>query len=282
MCALTSGFSNSACAQALAKMDMKPSLIPCFATNCSWYFFLNSMMLLISTSLKVVSIAVLFFAETNLRAIVRRIRVIFSRCSLRLNKAFTGLGGTGVTGFSGAEGSVLSFDLLITADIASDFVILPSFPVPSTATGSTSPSRKILAAAGDGIDLTGSSFFVFSFVGAGASGTGVFTSIGFSVVGGCPLEDLTLVSILATKAPIARSSPSLATCINLPSASAGNSNVALSDSNSQIGSSLFTKLPSGLSHWDKVTSLMDSPITGTFISTTLMLIFSFGLQNYGF
>ena len=48
------------------------------------------------------------------------------------------------------------------------------------------------------------------------------------------------VSILATNAPIGKSSPSLATKMSFPLASAGNSNVALSDSNSQIGSSTLT------------------------------------------
>ena len=47
-------------------------------------------------------------------------------------------------------------------------------------------------------------------------------------------------SIVQMMAPIGRTSPSLATICNTPSASAGNSKVALSDSNSHKTSSNFT------------------------------------------
>src|SRR5207344_3309460 len=59
---------------------------------------------------------------------------------------------------------------------------------------------------------------------------------------------------------------SLATMRRIPLASAGNSNVALSDSTSAITSSSFTKSPSFFNQVEMVTSVIDSPTAGTFIS----------------
>ena len=106
--------------------------------------------------------------------------------------------------------------------------------------------------------------------GAETAGAGAFAA-GASLAFGLEAVDFAAVSILATTAPISKSSPSAATYINFPSASAGNSKVALSDSNSQIGSSNLTKSPSSFNQDDSVTSVIDSPITGTFNSTILMI-----------
>ena len=63
--AFTLGNSCSAVAHAFRKNDIIPSLIPCFSTKLFWYFLRNSMIGFISTSLKVVSIAVSFFTDTR-------------------------------------------------------------------------------------------------------------------------------------------------------------------------------------------------------------------------
>jgi hypothetical protein len=53
----------SACVQAFTKNDMKPSFTPCFFSNPSLYFLRRSMTAVMSTSLKVVSMAAVFCAS---------------------------------------------------------------------------------------------------------------------------------------------------------------------------------------------------------------------------
>src|SRR5690606_32552355 len=100
---------------------------------------------------KVVSMAVLFLADTSRRAIVRRMRLIFSRRSTR-EKATGAAAGAGVGFSSGATGRASGLDSgdPDTACTASALVMRPSLPVPVTASWLTLPSRRILAAAGDG------------------------------------------------------------------------------------------------------------------------------------
>ena len=77
-------------------------------------------------------------------------------------------------------------------------------------------------------------------------------------------------SIEHITAPMGNTSPSEATMCNIPSASAGNSNVALSDSSSHKTSSNFTWSPSFLFQVATVTSVIDSPTAGTFISMAMV------------
>src|SRR5690606_4891370 len=107
------------------------------------------MISVISASLNVVNIAVLFLAETRRRAMVRRIRDIFSDLISRENdvvcivgfmaSSLLGSVGSGVLSGRGAE-----------TVWASAFVILPSFPLPFTDAGSIFFSSRIFCAAGDG------------------------------------------------------------------------------------------------------------------------------------
>ena len=71
-------------------------------------------------------------------------------------------------------------------------------------------------------------------------------------------------------APIFKVSPSLPIILKIPSASAGNSNVALSDSSSHITSSILTKSPSFFTQAAIVTSVTDSPTEGTFMSIAII------------
>src|SRR5690606_41003478 len=93
------GHSFNAWHTAFVKKDMKPSPIPYFSLNLSLYLARRSMMGFISTSLKVVSMAVSFRTATSLRAIVLRRDDIFS---LRVLRAPTGAGaaGSGADAFS--------------------------------------------------------------------------------------------------------------------------------------------------------------------------------------
>ncbi len=81
-------------------------------------------------------------------------------------------------------------------------------------------------------------------------------------------------SIVQMTAPIGKTSPSFATMCKIPSASAGNSNVALSDSSSHNTSSNFTWSPSFLFQVATVTSVIDSPTAGTFISIAIIFDYS--------
>merc|ERR1719278_2188202 len=81
MTAFTVGCLVRAYALAFTKADMKPILIPCFFTKASWLSFLNCMMLLMSSSLKVVSMALVFWASFSLLAILSLILFILTRCS---------------------------------------------------------------------------------------------------------------------------------------------------------------------------------------------------------
>lgn len=82
MTALTTGWSWSANAAALTKGDMKPSLTPCFLAKASLYLFRIWITLVMSTSLKVVSMAYVFCASFSLCAILWRMRLIFTLCSV--------------------------------------------------------------------------------------------------------------------------------------------------------------------------------------------------------
>src|ERR1700761_6063404 len=93
MRAPTAGHSFNASQTALVKNDIKPKPTPCFSLNLSLYLLRISMIGDMSTSLKVVSIAVSFLTETKRLATVLRNGDILSRRSL-LSPVFAG----GVTG----------------------------------------------------------------------------------------------------------------------------------------------------------------------------------------
>src|SRR5258707_1232443 len=67
--------------QALTKNDMKPSRAPCFFSKSSFRRSRSAMTLVMSTSLKVVSMAAVFCASFRRLAMVRRSRVMRTRSS---------------------------------------------------------------------------------------------------------------------------------------------------------------------------------------------------------
>src|SRR6267143_1474685 len=88
--ALTAGISLSACTQARTKKPMKPSFTPCFFANRSLYWLRSAITWLMSTSLKVVSMAAVFCASLRRRAMVWRSLVILTRSSRAASSAGEG------------------------------------------------------------------------------------------------------------------------------------------------------------------------------------------------
>ena len=140
--AFTDGNSFNASQTALVKKDMNPNPTPCFSLNLSLYLARMSIIGCISTSLKVVSMAVSFLTETKRFATVFLKEDIFSRLSTREPGTETAIGAT-------ATGALSAF-LEASALSASSLVNLPPTPVPLTLAASTPFSAKILAAEGDG------------------------------------------------------------------------------------------------------------------------------------
>ena len=142
-------------------------------------------------------------------------------------------------------------------------VILPPTPEPATALAAIPFSSNILAAAGEGCPVA----YELSAATTGAEAAGVTTA---GAATGAAATAPTV--ILANKPPIPTTEPDSATISKIPVASAGNSKVALSDSNSQITSSSLTESPDFLFQTETVTSVMDSPTAGTLTSKTVALV----------
>ena len=117
-------------------------------------------------------------------------------------------------------------------------MILPPLPVPTIAEGSMFFSSNIFFAAGDGACVA----YVFSSIGAAlTSAFGASTAFASSFTVATPPSGFAApVSIKQTTAPTATASPSSAFNVIIPLASAGNSNVALSESTSAIAWSFST------------------------------------------
>src|SRR5690606_38929702 len=165
------GHSERAIAQALEKKLMKPRFTPCTSLNLSLYCLRISIIGCMSTSLKVVSIAVVFLASTRRRLMVLRRLDILSARSLRLNNS--------------APSKALRPALAIAANTSS-FTILPENPEGFIDLGSTFLSAIIAEATG--VALTSGflmavsvSTFVSGLAAAGAGCAGL-AAAGFPVV----------------------------------------------------------------------------------------------------
>ena len=78
ICAFTVGNRRKASVIALVKKLMKPRPTPCVSLNLSLYLSRNAITALMSTSLKVVSMAVSFFTLTSRSAIfLRNVLILF-------------------------------------------------------------------------------------------------------------------------------------------------------------------------------------------------------------
>ena len=120
-----------------------------------------------STSLKVVSMAAVFWACFRRSAMRRRRRVIGTRSSLAVRARGTcGTSGCGVGRAAGAcgAGEICGAAGFARCAVTSPLVRRPSLPVPATAAGSTLFSATILRTAGDSVSAAGFA------AGAGAAG----------------------------------------------------------------------------------------------------------------
>mmetsp|Transcript_5540 Transcript_5540/g.14380 ORF Transcript_5540/g.14380 Transcript_5540/m.14380 type:complete len:311 (+) Transcript_5540:345-1277(+) len=97
----TAGTCFKASAAALTNTDMKPSFTPCFSWKISLYCFLNCIMLVMSISLKVVSMAKVFWAPFRRSAMRFLIRVIATRLSLGWPASALGVAGAAGAGAAG-------------------------------------------------------------------------------------------------------------------------------------------------------------------------------------
>ena len=104
--ALTAGISFSAWVQAFTKKPMKPSFTPCFFSNRSLYWLRRLISGCMSTSLKVVSMAAVFWASFRRRAMVWRSLVILTRSSRAAS--LTGDGARTATGAGAAAAGGLA------------------------------------------------------------------------------------------------------------------------------------------------------------------------------
>src|SRR4051812_585076 len=212
---------------------------------------------LMSTSLKVVSMAAVLCASLSRRAMVWRSRVIFTRSSRAASSAGDGARATAAAVWATGVGAAAARSI---AAIMSPLVTRPSLPEPSTFAGSTPLSADIFRTEGaSGMSPDGAG------AGAGLDGSGAFAA-GAAAAGlaaGAPAPSL----IWPSSAPTATVSPSLAaTSDNTPAAGAGTSIVTLSVSSSTNGSSTATASPGFLNHLPMVASVTDSPSVGTRIS----------------
>src|SRR5581483_724939 len=135
--ALTAAISFSACTHAFTKKPMKPSFTPCFFSKRSRYWVRSAITALMSTSLKVVSMAAVFCASLRRRAMVWRSRDMRTRSSRDASSA--GDGARTATGAAGPGGG---------ADSASILVMRPSLPVPAIVAASRPRSAMIFWADG--------------------------------------------------------------------------------------------------------------------------------------
>src|SRR5579859_211364 len=233
-----------------------------------------------STSLKVVSMAAVFWASLRRRAIVARSRVMRTRSSRAASS-----GGDGARTATAAAGCATGSGCAAARSMAasmSPLVRRPSLPVPGTVEASRPLSAASFRTAGaSGTSAGGLGGAVFgACVAAGCwRGTGCSgpASIGLArsvFCSGRPAGTAPGPSLISpSSAPTATVSPSLTAMLaKTPAAGAGTSKVTLSVSSSTNGSSTATASPSFLNHLPIVASVTDSPRAGTRISAMIAVL----------
>ena len=183
-----------------------------------------------STSLKVVNMAVSFLTPTRRSATLRRSMLIFSRLTSRLPvQPAPGRSGWGMPFAMAARTSCLS--------------TRPPGPLPATWPACNPFSSISLRAAGEGCPAAwpgaagaGAGAAAEAGAGSGFAGAGAGAAAGGAASAGASAS----VSIRQTTAPTATASPSSALSVMVPAISAGSSRVALSLSTSAMAWSLKT------------------------------------------
>ena len=224
--------------QAFTKNDMKPSRAPCFFSKSSFTRSRNAITLVMSTSLKVVSMAAVFCASLRRLAMVRRSRVIFTRSSRSARRR----GPAGTTGFAaGAAAEPIDESAAITSAL----VARPSLPEGWMAAAETPFSSASLRVAGPEASRlapptaasTGAGAVSVAVAGAGAAAgfaAGAATA-GFGATPAAP------ASMWHSRPPTWMVAPSsTARSTTLPATMAFTSTVTLSVSSSHNGWSIAT------------------------------------------
>src|SRR5690606_41575642 len=158
----TAGYIFKALTTANVKKLMKPKPTPCLFLKVSLYSSLQAKIGDISTSLKVVNIAVVFLASTKRSATLRRNIDILLFVDPLLPPVGVPMEGTAFT--------------------ASSLVTLPSFPVPEIAEASMPFSARIFLAAGLAVPVA----YVLVSVTAGLGASAFGASSLFSALGASP------------------------------------------------------------------------------------------------
>ena len=273
--ALTAGISLSAWTQARTKKPMKPSLTPCFFSNRSRYCARSAMTWLMSTSLKVVSMAAVFCASLSRRAMVWRSRVMRTRSSRAASS-----GGVGARTCHGGGRCRDRHRLRGGALDGGEHVALGDAAVLAGA----GHGRRVHA--GFGRELAhrrGERRIGGRCLGGGRDAAGL-AAAGCGVAGAAAFGGASALRrswrrapapslIWPSNAPTATVSPSFAAISpSTPAAGAGTSIVTLSVSSSTSGSSTATASPGFLNHLPMVASVTDSPRVGTRISAMRCLV----------
>src|SRR5208283_2689348 len=223
-----------------------------------------AMISVMSTSLKVVSMAAVFWASLRRRAIVWRSFVIRTRSSrapssgvvTRGTGAGAGAGGGAITGAGAGAGAAAA---AAAAERTSPFSTWPRLPLPARALTSIFCSAAIFAADGAGGM-------------AEAAGAGAGVALGASVLAGAEADAAAPPESWPRSAPIDTVCPvSAAISLSTPAPGAFTSSVTLSVSSSTSGSSARTASPAFLSHLPTVASVIDSPSVGTRISIAILV-----------
>ncbi len=299
MNALTIGKARSAEAQALTKKLMKPRLTPCLSAKGSLYCLRVFITAVMSTSLKVVSIAAVCCASTRRDAIRWRMGLIFSCVASReppdavappalppivpatpplvppagprCTNASTSCSRTRPPGpvpctlWRSTWFSLASF---FASGVArtSPFVSAPAAPFEAAAAPLDEPGEGAPAPS-----LLESSVAVFSLTAVPPESPPLSLFSAFASAPPPPPEGFSaLSSIEPTTAPTSTVSPSLAPCESTPAAGAGISIVILSVSSSMTVSSRSTHSPSPLVHAAITPSLTDSPTVGMTMSVAML------------
>src|SRR6201991_4051997 len=229
------------------------------------------MTLVMSTSLKVVSIAAVFCTSFKRRAMVWRSRVISTRSSRAASSAGDGARTcTAAAGWLTGVGAEAAFSI---AASMSPFVTRPSLPEPGTVAASMPLSAEILRTDGANGASEGGAFAAAAAAtgaaGGGAAGAAALAGAGAGFAAAPAPPSL----ICPSSAPTATVSPSL-TVISprIPADGAGTSMVTLSVSSSTSGSSTATASPAFLNQRPMVASVTDSPSVGTRISVMVCFL----------
>src|SRR5262245_49177437 len=217
---------------------------------------------LMSTSLKVVSMAAVSCASLRRLAIVWRSRDMRTRSSRAASPEATGApGGGGALSFRARVRSASA------AFATSSLSTCPRRPEPITSPVPRSDSTRSLRAAGEG----GISSMPISWRGLGSRSSFLGSVGGAGTLTGAAAAGIAAPSpIVPRTAPTATVSPDFtAISARTPDAGAGTSTVTLSVSSSTRGSSAATASPACLNHWPTVASTTDSPKLGTLISVAI-------------